>query len=148
MLLGHEIGYLLFRSTYLAATILMFQFLFVRQEAFKQFKILCSLFPVNILAILTALACPPGRKPCYQANNLQPFNEGHCWWQLAPHLGLIGLHFSLPLIYLWQGWALPQLVLCNAVFSAFIIWVMGDLALAVLAGPRWSPAMDPRRVYG
>jgi cellulose synthase (UDP-forming) len=148
MLLGHEMGYLLFRSAYLVATVLMFQFLFARQEAFKQFKILCSLFPVHVLAILTALASPPGRKPGYQANNLQPFIGGRCWWQLAPHLGLISLHLSLPLLSLWQGWALPQLVLCNAVFSAFIIWVMGDLALAVLAGPRWSPAMDPRRVYG
>lgn len=148
MLLGHETGYLLLRSAYLVANILMFHFLFFRQEAFKQFKILCSLFPVHVLAILTALTCPPGRKPGYQANNLQPFTEGRCWWQLAPHLSLIGLHLSLPLISLWQGWALPQLVLCNAVFSAFIIWVMGDLVLAVLAKPSWSPAMDPRRVYG
>jgi cellulose synthase (UDP-forming) len=148
MLLGHETGYLLLRSAYLAATILMFRFLFVRQEAFKQFKILCNLFPVNLLAILTALACPPGRKPSYQVNNLQPFNEGHSWWQLAPHLSLIGAHFSLPLVSLWQGWALPQLVLCNAAFSAFVIWVMSELVLVVLGGPRWSPAADPRRVYG
>jgi hypothetical protein len=67
---------------------------------------------------------------------------------LAPHLGLIGAHLTLPLISLWQGWALPQLVLCNSFFSAFIIWVMADLVLGVLSGPRWSPAMDPRQVYG
>jgi cellulose synthase (UDP-forming) len=148
MLLGHEGGYLLLRSAYLAATILMFRFLFFRQQALKQLKIFCGLFPVHALAILTALAYPPGRKPAYQVNNLAPFAEDRCGWQLAPHLGLIGLHLTLPLISLWQGWALPQLVLCNSFFSAFIIWVMADLVLGVLSGPRWSPAMDPRQVYG
>jgi len=147
ILLGHEFGYLLLRSAYLAATVLMFRFLFFRQEAFKQFKMLCSLFPVHALAILSALVYPPGRKPHYQANNLQPFAESGSWWHLAPHLGLIGVHLTFPFISLWQGWALPQLIVCNAIFSAFIIWIMGDLVLAVLSGPRWSPAMDPRQVY-
>jgi hypothetical protein len=109
---------------------------------------LCNLFPVHALAILSALLYPPGRKPPYRANNLQPFADRGSWWHLAPHLGLIGLHLTLPFVSLWRGWALPQLILCNAVFSAFIIWVMGDLVLAVLSGPRWKPAMDPRQVYG
>jgi cellulose synthase (UDP-forming) len=148
ILLGHELDYLLLRSAYLVATALMFRSLFCRQEALKQLKMFCSLFPIHALAILTALVYPPGRKPAYQANNLQPFSQGNCWRQLAPHLGLIGLHLGLPLVSLWQGWALPQLVFCNAVFSAFIIWVMSDLVLTVLVEPTWNPAADPRRVYG
>jgi cellulose synthase (UDP-forming) len=147
LLLGHEAGYLVLRAAYLLATLLMFRYLFYRQEAFKQFKILCSLFPVHLLAILTAVFAPPGRKPAYRANNLQPFAEAESWWPLTPHLGLIGLHLTLPLVSLWQGWALPQLIVCNSFFSAFIIWVMGDLVASVMAGPRWSPAMDPRKVY-
>jgi len=148
ILLGHELGYLLLRSAYLAATVLMFRYLFYRQEALKQFKMLCNLFPVHALAILTALVYRPGHKPPYRANNLEPFSESGSWWPLAPHLSFIGLHLTLPFISLWQGWALPQLIVCNAVFSAFIIWIMGDLVLAVLSGRRWSPAMDPRQVYG
>ncbi len=148
LLLGHEVGYLLLRSAYLISTVLMFRFLFFRQNALKQLKMFCGLFPVHALAILTALAFPPGRKPPYRANNLHPFTESDSWWQLAPQLVLIGLHLILPLASLWRGWALPQLVLCNSFFSAFIIWVMADLVQAVLAGPRWSPAMDPRQVYG
>ena len=147
LLLGHEAGYLVLRAAYLLATLLMFRHLFYRQEAFKQFKVLCSLFPVHLLAILTAIVSPPGRKPAYRPNNLQPFAESENWWHLTPHLALIGLHLTLPLVSLWQGWALPQLIVCNSLFSAFIIWVMGDLVWTVLAGPRWSPTMDPRKVY-
>ncbi len=147
ILQDRELGYLVFRSAYLAATILMFRFLFQRQEALKQFKMLCCLFPVHALAILSALFYPPGRKPRYRINNLEPFTESHRWWQLAPHLSLISLHLTLPFVSLWQQWALPQLVVCNAIFSAFIIWLMGDLVRVVLNGPRFSPAMDPRHVY-
>ncbi len=148
VLKGHELGYLLLRSAYLTATVLMFRFLFFRQAALKQLKMFCGLFPVHALAILAALVYPPGRKPPYQANNLQPFTEQSGWWQLAPQLVLIGLHGTLPLISLWQRWASPGVVLCNSLFSAFIIWVMADLVLAVLAGCRFHPAMDPRQVYG
>ena len=146
--LGDEAFYLLWRGPYLLATILMFRYLFYRQEALKQFKMLCSLFPVHALAICAALVYPPSRKPAYRVNNLQPLAAAGNLKPLLPHLGFISLHVALPFISLWQGWASPHLIFCNAVFSAFIIWVLGDLVLAVLAGPEWSPAMDPRQVYG
>lgn len=146
-LLGHEMPYWLLRGAYLAATILMFRFLFFGKKPLKQFKILCSLFPVHITAIFAALLYPPGRKPGYRVNNLEPFAEAEVWWQLAPLLGFIALHLILPFISLWQGWALPRLIVFNAIFSAFIIWVLADLVLAAVAKPRWSPTMDPRQVY-
>lgn len=147
-LLGHEMSYWVLRGAYLAATVLMFRYLFYRKEALKQFKLLCSLFPVHTAAIFAALIYPPGRKPRYRVNNLQPFAEAGVWWHLAPLLGFIALHLTLPFISLWQGWALPRLIVFNAIFSAFIIWVLGDLVLAALAQPQWSPATDPRQVYG
>jgi hypothetical protein len=58
------------------------------------------------------------------------------------------LHLTLPFLSLWLGWALPRLIAFNAVFSAVIIWVLADLALAAGDKPRWSPARDPRLVYG
>jgi hypothetical protein len=67
---------------------------------------------------------------------------------VAPHLGFIALHLTLPFVSLWQGWALPGLILVNSLFSAGIIWILGDLVLAVVDKPKWSPAMDPRQVYG
>jgi cellulose synthase (UDP-forming) len=146
--LGDEAPYLLLRGAYLAATILMFRYLFFRQAALKQFKMLCTLFPVHALAIFTALFYPPGRKPAYRVNNLKPLLDNCSLAQLMPHLGLISLHAALPFISLWQGWASPRLVFCNALFSTFIIWVLGDLVLAMLARREWSPALDPRRVYG
>ena len=109
---------------------------------------LCSLFPVHALAILAALFYPPGRKPAYRVNNLQPFVAHGPWWHLAPHLGFISLHLSLPVVALWRGWGEPRLIFFNSVFSASIIWILGDLVLAVLSGPKWLPAMDPRQVYG
>lgn len=148
LLLGHEIPYWLLRGAYLLATILMFRYLFHRKEALKQFKMLCSLFPVHALAIGAALIYPPNRKPAYRANNLQPISSLGHWWELAPHLGFISLHVAMPFLALWQGWALPQLILLNSLFSAFIIWVLGDLVLAGWIRPKWSPAMDPRQVYG
>jgi cellulose synthase (UDP-forming) len=147
-LMGAEFSYWGLRGVYLLSTILMFRYLFYRKEPLRQFKMLCSLFPVYALGSLAALLYFPGRKPSYQVNNLALLAEGGHWWHLAPHLGFIGLHVSLPFISLWQGWALPRLICFNAIFSAFIIWVLGDLVLAVLARPQWSPAMDPRRVYG
>jgi cellulose synthase (UDP-forming) len=147
-LLGQETVYWGLRGAYLAATVLMFRYLFYRQGALKQFKMLCGLFPVYGAAILAALFYPPGRKPAYRVNNRRPFGESWRWWQLAPHLGLISLHLTLPFLSLWLGWALPRLIACNAIFSAVIIWVLADLVLAAWGRPQWSAAQDPRWVYG
>jgi cellulose synthase (UDP-forming) len=144
---GYELPYGVLRLAYLAASMLMFYYLFFKKEPLKQFKILCSLFPVHALAIGAALLYPPGRKPRYRVNNQLFFADAGRWWHVAPHLGFIGLHLTLPLISLWQGWALPGLILFNSIFSAGIIWILGDLVLAVLSQPKWSPAKDPRRVY-
>lgn len=145
---GHELPYGVLRCAYLAATVLMFRYLFYRKEALKQFKVLCSLFPVYGAATLAAIFYPPGRKPRYRVNNLQPFSEPRRWWHLAPHLGVMALHLCLPFVSLCLGWASPRLILLNAVFSAAIIWVLSDLVLAALAKPRWSPTTDPRLAYG
>jgi cellulose synthase (UDP-forming) len=146
--LGQETAYWSLRGAYLAATILMFRYLFVRGSALKQFKMLCGLFPVYGAATLLALFYPPGRKPAYRVNNRQPFAAGRGWWRLTPHLGIILLHLTLPFLSLWLGWVLPRLIVFNAVFSAGIIWVLADLVLTVGAKLQWSPALDPRRVYG
>jgi len=147
-LLGRETVYWGLRGAYLLATILMFRYLFARGSALKQFKMLCGLFPVYGAAILAALFYSPGRKPAYRINNGKPFAENRGWWRLTPHLGVIALHLTLPFLSLWQGWALPRLIVFNAVFSAAIIWVLADLVVTVGAKLRWSPALDPRRVYG
>jgi cellulose synthase (UDP-forming) len=146
--LGDELTYGVLRGAYVLATILMFRYLFFGKEPLRQFKMLCSLFPVHALAIVAALFYPPGRKPQYRVNNLQPFTSQGSWWHLVPHLGFISLHLSLPVLALLQGWAEPRLIFFNSIFSALIIWIMGDLVLAVLIRPRWLPAMDPRQVYG
>jgi len=146
--LGDELTYEVLRGAYLVATILMFRYLFFGKEPLRQFKMLCSLFPVHALAIVAALLYPPGRKPGYRANNLHPFASQGSWWHLAPHLGFITLHVSLPVLALLQGWGQPRLIFFNSIFSAVIIWILGDLVLAVMTRPSWRPAMDPRRIYG
>ena len=145
---GDELAYGLLRGAYLLATILMFRYLFFGKEPLRQFKMLCSLFPVHALAIVAALLYPPGRKTAYRANNLHPSAAAGSWWHLTPHLGFISLHVSLPVLALWLGWAEPRLIFFNSVFSALIIWILGDLVLAVMARPTWRPTMDPRQVYG
>jgi len=147
-MLGQGIFYWALRGGYLLATILMFRYLFFHRRPLKQFKIMCGLFPVYGAAIVAALFYPPGRKPRYRVNNRQPFAASGAWWPLAPHLGFIFLHLTLPFLSLWLGWALPRLVAFNAVFSAVIIWVLADLVLAAAGKPRWHPARDPRLVYG
>ncbi len=145
---GSELPYGVLRLPYLAAAVLMFHYLFFQKEPLKQFKIMCSLFPVHALAIVAALFYPPGCKPAYRENNQQPFAEAGRWWHWAPQVGFIVPHLTLPIVSMWQGWAPPGLVFFNSIFSAGIIWILGDLVLAVVDKPRWSPAMDPRRVYG
>jgi cellulose synthase (UDP-forming) len=146
--LGDELAYGTLRGAYLVATILMFRYLFFGKEPLRQFKMLCSLFPVHALAIVAALFYPPGRKPGYRVNNLQPFASPGSWWHLTPHLGFISLHLSLPVLALLHGWAEPRLIFFNSLFSAVIIWTLGDLVLAALTRPIWVPTMDPRQVYG
>jgi cellulose synthase (UDP-forming) len=145
---GDELAYGLLRGAYLMATIFMFYYFFFGKHPLRQFKMLCSLFPVHALAIVAALLYPPGRKITYRLNNLQPFAAVGSTWILAPHLGFIALHVSLPLLALSYGWAEPRLIFFNSVFSASIIWILGDLVWAGVARPIWRPAMDPRQVYG
>lgn len=147
-LLGRETAYWALRGAYLGANILMFRYLFPRGSALKQFKMLFGLFPVYAAATLAALFYPPGRKPAYRVNNRRPFAESLSWRPLSLHFGVIALHLALPFLSLWLGWVMPRLIVFNAVFSAVIIWVLADLALTVNSRPRWSPALDPRRVYG
>ena len=45
--LGDELTYGVLRGAYLLATILMFRYLFFGKEPLRQFKMLCSLFPVH-----------------------------------------------------------------------------------------------------
>jgi cellulose synthase (UDP-forming) len=146
--LGDELTYGVLRGAYLLATILMFRHLFFGKEPLRQFKMLCSLFPVHALAIAAALLHPPGRKPGYRVNNLQPFAPNGAWWHLTPHVGFIGLHVTLPVLALLQGWGEPRLIFFNSLFSAVIIWILADLVLAALTRPTWGSVMDPRQVYG
>jgi cellulose synthase (UDP-forming) len=146
--LGDELTYGVLRGAYLVATVLMFRYLFSGKEPLRQFKMLCSLFPVHAAAIVAALLYPPGRKPVYHINNLEPFAARGSWWHLAPHLGFISLHVSLPVLALLYGWGEPRLIFFNSIFSALIIWIMADLVLAGMTRPRWRPATDPRQVYG
>jgi cellulose synthase (UDP-forming) len=147
-LLGQETVHWGLRGAYLLATILMFRYLFYGRQPLKQVKIMCGLFPVYGVAVLAALFYPPGRKPRYRVNNRHPFVASGPWWPLSPYLGFIILHFTLPFLSLWLGWAMPKLIAFNAVFSAVIIWLLADLVLAAGAKPHWRPARDPRRVYG
>jgi cellulose synthase/poly-beta-1,6-N-acetylglucosamine synthase-like glycosyltransferase len=147
-IIGDELSYGVLRGAYLLTTILMFRYIFYGKAPLKQFKMLCSLFPVHALAILAALLYPPGRKPAYRVNNDGSLPHASPLWHLTPHLGFIFLHLSLPVVALLQGWCEPRLVFFNSIFSAMIVWILGDLVLAVVARPRWLPAMDPRRVYG
>jgi cellulose synthase (UDP-forming) len=145
--IGDELGYGILRGAYLLATILMFRYLFFGKKPLKQFKMLCSLFPVHALAILSALLYPPSRKPVYRANNARSLSHASSWWHLAPHLMFLSLHLALPVVALLKEWCDPRLIFFNSVFSALIIWILGDLVIAVVSRPRWLPAMDPRRVY-
>jgi len=145
--MGQECSYWLLRGAYLGATILMFRYLFYRQGALKQFKVLCGLFPVHAAAIVAALFYPPGRKPASRINNRDPFSKSRLWWHITPQVGLIALHLTLPFVSLWLAWAPPRLIVFNTVFSALIIWVLQDLVWAAAAQPVWSPTNDPRQVY-
>lgn len=145
---GREWHYLALRGAYLGATLLMFRYLFYHKQAAKQFRMLCGLFPVYAAAIGAALFYPPGRKPAYRLNNHAPFAEARPWWCVLPQMLVVGLHLTLPLLSLHFGWAPVNLVVFNSLFSAFVIWTLGDLILAGLKRPQFAPTMDPRQVYG
>lgn len=145
---GQEWQYFLLRGSYLFLTIWSFRYLFFKKAALKQFKILCGLFPVYALGTLAALWYPPGRKPAYKANNLQPWQESGGAWYLLPHLGFIALHLTLPFLSLYYGWAPLRLIAANALFSAFTIWVLGEMVILGLMKPQWSANTDPRLIYG
>jgi cellulose synthase (UDP-forming) len=145
---SQEWEYLILRGAYLFATILMFRYLFYRKDAVKQFKILCGLFPVYAGAICAALFYPPGRKPAYHINNGSPFARSWHWWHVAPQLSLVLLHLTMPFLSLHFGWAPLKLIVFNSLISVFVIWALADLMLAGLKKPKWTPAMDPRQVYG
>jgi cellulose synthase (UDP-forming) len=146
-IVGNELAYGLLRGAYLLATVMMFRYLFHGKQPLRQFKMLCSLFPVHALAIAAALLYPPGRKAAYRVNNLHPVAAPGSWWHLTPHLGFISLHVSLPVLALLQGWGEPRLIFFNSIFSAAIIWILGDLVLAAMIRPKWRAAMDPRQIY-
>jgi cellulose synthase (UDP-forming) len=145
---GQEWDYLCLRGAYVLATILMFRYLFFGKKPAKQFKVLCGLFPVFAGAICAALLYPPGRKPAYHINNGKPFSSSWHWWHLAPQLSLVLLHLAMPFVSLHFGWAPLKLIVFNSLISAFVIWSLSDVMLAGLKKPRWTPAMDPRKVYG
>jgi cellulose synthase (UDP-forming) len=145
---GQELDYLVLRGAYLLATILMFRYLFWGKKSAKQFKMLCGLFPIFAGAIAAALLYPPGRKPAYRINNVSPFARSWHWWHLAPQLSLVLLHLVMPFLSLHFGWAPLKLIVFNSLISAFVIWALADVMLAGLKKPRWTPAMDPRQVYG
>lgn len=142
------VEYLVLRGAYFLATVLMFRHLFRGKKPAKQFRMLCGLFPVYAAAIGAALFYPPGRKPAYRINNGAPFSGSCPWWLLTPQFSLVLLHFALPFISLHYRWAPLKLVLLNSLFSAFVIWALSDVIVAALKRPRWTPALDPRRVYG
>jgi len=147
-LLGQEWHYALLRGLYLALTILTFHYLFHRQDALKQFKVLCGLFPIYLAAIVAAVWYYPGHKPAYRVNNLSAGSPHRNWPFFLPHLALIALHLSLPFLSLHYDWATPRLIATNALFSAFTIWVLGETVILGLGHLRWSAAMNPRLIYG
>lgn len=146
-LVEQELTYLLFRGVYLFCTILAFRYLFFQKNALKQVKMLCGLFPVYAWGTLAALWYPPGRKPAYRVNLPLRRQVGKTCLYVLPHLVIIGLHLTLPFVALTYGWASPRLIAANAVFSAFTIWVLGEMIFLALAKPRWQASVHPSLVY-
>jgi len=146
-LVEQEVNYLLYRGVYLVCTILAFHYLFFRKHALKQLKMLCGLFPVYAWGTLSALRYPPGLKPAYRVNLPLVPKTVQTFLAVLPHLSIIGLHVTLPFLALAQGWASPRLIAANAPFSAFTIWVLGEMLFLALAKPRWETETHPSLVY-
>ena len=105
--LGDELTYGVLRGAYLVATILMFRYCFFGKEPLRQFKMLCSLFPVHAAGHRRGaplFAGPQTRLPDQQSSS---FCRGWIMVALVPHLGFISLHLSLPVLALWQGMGRP-----------------------------------------
>ncbi len=146
-LMDQEVNYLLFRGVYLICTILAFHYLFLRKHALKQVKMLCGLFPVYAWGTLAALWYPPGRKPAYRVNLPTIPRPLKTFVAILPHLIIIGLHLSLPFVALSRGWAAPRLIAANAPFSAFTIWVLGEIIFMALSRPQYRASPHPSLVY-
>jgi cellulose synthase (UDP-forming) len=146
-LVEQEGTYLSLRGLYLFCTILAFRYLFFRKDSLKQFKMLCGLFPVYTLGTLAALCHPPGRKPRYRVNNCSTTRQCKSLVYILPQLVIISLHLCLPFLSLTYGWAAPRLIAANALFSAFILWVLGEMVFLALSKPRWRSRPHPRLVY-
>jgi cellulose synthase (UDP-forming) len=146
-LVEQERNYLTFRGIYLFCTILAFRYLFFQKDSLKQLKLLCGLFPVYALGTLAALRYPPGRKPRYRVNNPPAARQVKTLVYILPQLVIIALHLSLPFLSLSQGWASPRLIAANALFSAFTIWVLGEMIFLALSTPRWITRPHPRLIY-
>ena len=146
-LMEQEGNYLLLRGSYLVCTIIAFHYLFFKKDSLKQLKMLCGLFPVYALGTLAALCYPPGRKPSYRVNNCSTDPYFPSLVYILPQLSIISLHLVLPFLSLHYGWAAPRLIAANALFSAFTIWVLGEMVFLALSKPRWRSRPHPRLVY-
>jgi cellulose synthase (UDP-forming) len=141
-----ESMYVTLRGLYLFCTILAFRYLFFQKDSLKQLKMLCGLFPVYALGTLAALWYPPGRKPPYRVNNATRAPGLATCIYLIPHITIIALHLTLPFLALWREWASPRLIATNSLFSAFTIWVLGEMIFLALSKPRWTAGPHPRLV--
>jgi cellulose synthase (UDP-forming) len=146
-LVEQELHYLFLRGLYLASTVLAFRYLFFQKDSLKQLKMLCGLFPVYALGTMAALRYPPGKKPSYRVNNCAKTNSARLLVYILPQLSIIALHLSLPFVSLAQGWASPRLIGANALFSAFTIWVLGEIIFLAFSKPQWQSRLHPRLVY-
>jgi cellulose synthase (UDP-forming) len=142
-----ELSYFSLRGLYLVSTILAFRYLFFQKNSLKQLKMLCGLFPVYALGTLAAFRYPPGKKPRYRVNNCAQASSARLLLYILPQLIIISLHLSLPFISLAQGWASPRLIGANALFSAFTIWVLGEIIFLAFSKPQWQSRLHPRLVY-
>ena len=146
-LVEQEFNYLSLRGLYFVCTILAFRYLFFKKNSLKQLKMLCGLFPVYALGILAALWYRPGKKPRYRVNNCSDRRAFRTFFYILPQLVIIVLHLSLPFLSLSYGWASPRLIGANALFSAFTIWVLGEMVFLALSKPRWKSRPHPCLIY-
>jgi len=146
-LVEQESIYFSLRGIYLFCTILAFRYLFFQKDSLKQLKMLCGLFPVYALGTLAALWYPPGRKPRYRVNNVFGSGRLSTFIYILPQVTIIVLHLTLPFLALFWGWASPRLIAANALFSAFTIWVLGEMVFLALSKPHWTAGPHPRFVY-
>ena len=146
-LVEQELNYFSLRGLYLGCTTLAFRYLFFKKDSLKQLKMLCGLFTVYALGTLAAIKYPPGKKPRYRVNNCAKASPAHLLAYILPQLVIIALHLSLPFLSLSLGWASPRLIGANGLFSAFTIWVLGEIIFLAFSKPQWQSRPHPRLVY-